>query len=113
MIVLTMTSAMFLAASQASITAPRMAFANCLKKAETSAKAEKVLLEAYPEYLKAACGTQGEKLRTALVAFDVKNGVPRARAATDAASDVADGFSSSESSYKWVAKADAPAADAN
>jgi hypothetical protein len=107
-----MTSAIFLAASQASITAPRTALVNCIKAAETSAKAEKVPLEAYPDRLKAACGAQGDRLKAALTAFDVKNGVPRSRASTDAAADVADAFASAASTYKWQTTSQA-AADAN
>lgn len=112
MIILTMASAVYLAGLQASITGPRMAFTNCLKKAEASARAEKVSADAYTEYLRTACGGQGEKLKAALVAFDVKNGVSRARASNDASADVADGFSSSADNYKWLAKSDAPAESA-
>ncbi|MEO5772891.1 MAG: hypothetical protein ABIQ32_02065 [Sphingomicrobium sp.] len=109
MIILTMASAMYLAGLQASITAPRVAFTNCLKKAEASAKAEKVAPEAYVGYLRAACGPQGERLKNALVAFDLKHGVARGRAVGDASADVSDGFSSSAQSYKWAASADAKA----
>jgi hypothetical protein len=92
---------MYLAGLQASITAPRIAFNDCLKKAEASAKAEKIAADAYADYLRNACAAQGNKLKAALIAFDVKNGVARARAAADADTDVTDGFSSSASSYKW------------
>ena len=101
MIVLTMATAVYLAGLQASITGPRMAFSNCLKQTAAKAEAEKVAADAFEAYLKAACGPQGEKLKAALVAFDVKNGVGRTRAVTDATADVSDGFTASAETYKW------------
>lgn len=110
MMILTMASAMYLAGLQAAITGPRIAFTNCLKKAEVSAKAEKIAPDAYAEYLRAACGAQGDRLKSALVAFDVKNGVSRTRASNDASMDVTDGFTASAKTYKYAASAEAPAA---
>ena len=107
MIMLTMASAIYLAGLQASITAPRMAFVNCLKQAATKAEAEKVAPDAFDAYLRAACTSQGEKLKSALVAFDVKNGVGRSRAVSDAAADVSDSFDSSTRAYKWRQQAEA------
>jgi len=101
MIVLTMAAAVLLAGLQASITGPRLAFSNCLKQTAAKAETEKVTPDAFEAYLKAACGPQGEKLKAALVAFDVKNGVGRARAVTDANADVTDGFTASIETYKW------------
>ncbi|MEO6359931.1 MAG: hypothetical protein ABIO43_05070 [Sphingomicrobium sp.] len=112
MIILTMASAMYLAGLQAAITGPRIAFTNCLKKAEASAKTEKIAPDAYADYLRAACGTQGDRLKAALVAFDVKNGVSRTRASNDASTDVTDGFTSSAQTYKYSASA-ASKAEAN
>jgi len=108
MMLMTMASAIYLAGLQASITAPRIAFGDCLKKAETSAKTDKVAADAYADYLRTMCGAQGDRLKAALVAFDVKNGVSRNRASTDAAADVADGFSASAEAYKYRASAEAP-----
>lgn len=113
MIMLTMATAMSLAGLQASITAPRIAFSKCLEQAQAKAKAEKVGADAYADYLRAACGAQGEKLKAALMAFDVKNGVRRAQAAADAGRDVTEGFTSSAESYKWSTSADTQSAAAN
>jgi hypothetical protein len=109
---MTMASAMYLAGLQASITVPRIAFNNCLKKAEASAKAEKVGADNYADYLRNACAAEGNRLKTALIAFDVKNGVARGRAAADAENDITEGFASSASTYKWQASQNKPA-DAN
>lgn len=113
MIILTMATAMSLAALQASITGPRIAFSNCIEKAQEKAKAEKVAAEAYADYLRAACGPQAEKLKSALIAFDVKNGIGRSRAAADASRDVTEGFTSSAESYKYQTSAQATTAAAN
>ena len=112
MIGLTIASAVYLAGLQASITGPRMAFGNCLKQAEASAKAQKVSLDAYADFLRTACSAQGDKLKAALVAFDVKNGVGRSRASNDAAADVTEQFSASQENYEWISKTEAKAAAA-
>lgn len=109
MIILTMASAMYLAGLQAAIMGPRIAFTNCLKKAEASAKAEKIGADAFADYLRAACGPHGDRLKSALVAFDVKNGVSRTRASNDASMDVTDGFTSSARTYKYAASAESRA----
>ncbi len=113
MIMLTMASAIYLAGLQAAITGPRIAFSTCLKQASAKAETEKVAPDAYEAYVKAACGPQGEKLKAALVAFDVKNGVGRSRALTDASADVTDGFTASTESYKWRQDKQTTTADAN
>lgn len=113
MIMLTMATAVYLAGLQASITAPRVAFQNCIKQTSAKAEADKVAGDAYEALLRAACGSQGEKLKSALVAFDVKNGVARSRAAADADADVTDGFSSSVDAYKWRLRTEAKQASAN
>lgn len=113
MIMLTMATAMSLAGLQASITAPRIAFSKCIEQAQTRAKVEKVAADAYADYLRAACSEQGEKLKAALTAFDVKNGIKRAQAAADASRDVTEGFTSSAENYKWQTSAEAKSAAAN
>lgn len=113
MIIMTMATAMSLAGLQASITAPRIAFSKCIEQAQTKAKTEKVAAEAYADYLRAACSAQGDKLKSALTAFDVKNGIARTRAAADASRDVAEGFTSSAENYKWTTSAEATPAEAN
>lgn len=113
MIIMTMATAMSLAGLQASITAPRIAFSKCIEQAQAKARTDKVATDAYAEYLRTACGAQGEKLKAALIAFDVKNGIKRGQAAADASRDVTDGFTSSAESYKWATSAEAKPAEAN
>jgi hypothetical protein len=84
MIILTMASAVSLLALQASVNAPRNAFAACIKEADSRAKTEKIKPDAFGDYVRNACAPAGAKLKSALVAFDVKNGIGRTQAAADA-----------------------------
>lgn len=100
MIILTMASAVSMLGLQASINAPRSAFATCLKQAEAKAKTENVKPDAIADYLRGACGPAGDKLKNALVAFDTKNGIARSRAAADAQVEIDDTLDGSVRTYK-------------
>ena len=77
-------------ALQATIAAPTEAFRGCLKEATAKAKAEKVGGDAIEAYLRSACTVQMQSLKTAVVAFRVKNGMARKAAADDAEMTVDD-----------------------
>jgi hypothetical protein len=83
MIVLIGASAMVLTALQASINAPRDAFRNCLKEAATKATDERVAADAFEAYLRNHCSSQLGNLKSALVSFNMKNGMARRTAASD------------------------------
>ena len=100
MIILTMASAVSLMATQASVNAPRTAFAKCLTEVAEKAKTENVKPEAFGEYLRAQCGPAAQKLKGALVAFDTKNGIARTRASSDAQMELDDTFDSAARTYK-------------
>lgn len=100
MIMLTMASAVSLLALQASVNAPRNAFAACIKEADTRAKAEKINPDAFGEYVRSACDPAGAKLKSALVAFDVKNGIGRSQAAADAQMVLDDTMDAAVRTYK-------------
>ena len=107
MIVMTMASAVSLLALQASVTAPRTAFARCIKEASTQAVTDKVKPDAFGDYLRSACTPAGAKFKNALVAFDTKNGVTRGRASQDAQMELDDSFDSAARTYKRLNSEDA------
>ena len=108
MIVLLAASAISLAATQASITAPTSAFRGCLREAATKAKSEKVAGDAIETYLKTACTGQMGSLKDALIAFRMKNGMSRKAAASDADMTVDDYVATPADNYKFMADMDAP-----
>lgn len=110
-------SAIVLTALQASINAPRDALRVCLKDSVASATTEKVAPDAIESYLRGKCDVQLGSLKSALIAFDMKNGMAKKAAANDAELTVQDYLGSPVEKYKFMAdintpkpKADAPAA---
>lgn len=73
-----------LALLQASIAAPRDNYADCLGKASLQAAAQQVAADQYSAFASQQCSSQAERFKSALIAFDTKNGIKRARAAEDA-----------------------------
>ena len=100
MVILTMASAVSLLALQASVNAPRSAFAACIKEAEAKAKTDKLKPDAFGEHVRSACDPAGQKLKSALVAFDTKNGIGRTQAAADAQMVLDDTIDSAVRTYK-------------
>ena len=100
MIGLLSASALLLAGLQAGIDRPRNAFNSCLSQTATKAAAEKLAGDAYQAYLEAACGAQIGAFKTATINFDVKNGVGRKTATTDADAMIGDWVQSNIESYK-------------
>ena len=99
MISLVIGSAIAMAGLQASISAPRAAFVACLKQASSQAMSDKLATDAFEGALRAACAGQATSLKGALVGFDVKNGVARKRAASDADLQIDDYLASSLDNY--------------
>jgi hypothetical protein len=102
MITMIMGSAVYLAAMQAAVNVPRAAFADCLKKADAQALASKVGAEAYMDFVKGQCANESSKFKNALIGFDVKNGVKRQTAASDADLQIDDYLQGSIEHYKTV-----------
>lgn len=100
MIVLTLASAVSLLALQASVDGPRSALAACIKETATKAKSESVKPDAFGEYLRTACSPAGAKLKTAMVAFDTKNGIGRVQANADAEMILDDLYDGAARTYK-------------
>jgi hypothetical protein len=84
---------------QASIAAPRQDFTDCLKKASLQAAAQKVAPDQYGTFVSQQCANQAASFKAALVAFDTKNGLKRAKASSDAQAQVDDYVAMSQEKY--------------
>jgi hypothetical protein len=91
---------------QASIAAPRQDFTDCLKRAGLHAAAQQVAADQYGAFAMQQCSASGASFKAALVAFDVKNGVKRGQAASDAQLQIDDYLAMSVEKYE--AKAPKP-----
>ena len=74
----------------AAINGQRDSYEACLTKAFDGAKAQKLPAEALDAHLRTACTSVESTFEAALIAFDVKNKVPRKQAAADAQLQVDD-----------------------
>jgi hypothetical protein len=108
MIALVAASAIFLVATQAAIEAPTKAFRACLKQAGDKAKSEKVAAAGIEAYIRNACVTQGDALKTTIVNFRVKNGMARKSAADDAEMTVDDYVATIVDNYAFMADFNKP-----
>jgi|GEM_PF-7076226 len=99
-----------LAMLQASIATPRQDYTDCLKRAGLQAAAQQVAPDQYSAFASQQCAAQAASFKSALVAFDVKNGVKRAQAAADAQLQLDDYLAMSAEKYEAKApKAKPPA----
>ncbi len=112
MIALLGASAIVMAAMQATITAPTEAFRNCLHDASDKASKEKVAGDAFEAYARNACSVQMGSLKSAVVAFRMKNGMSRKAAADDADMTVDDYLGTSVDKYQFFASQNAQSAPA-
>lgn len=108
MIALVGATSIVLAALQASITAPTDAFRNCLKDASTKATTEKISGDAYEAYARNACSVPMSSLKSAVVAFRMKNGMGRKAAGDDADMTVDDYVATSVDKYQFFASQNTP-----
>jgi hypothetical protein len=107
-IILVGATSIILAALQATINAPTSAFRDCLKEASTKATAEKIAGDAYEAYARNACSVTMTGLKSAVVAFRMKNGMSRKAAAGDADMTVDDYLATSVEKYQFFASQNAP-----
>lgn len=108
MIALLGASAIYLAALQASISAPTDAFRGCLREAVAKATSEKVSGDNIETYLRNACSVQMTTLKSAVIAFRMKNGMSRKAAADDADMTVDDYVGTPADNYRFIASMNAP-----
>ena len=102
MIALLFASALNLAGHQAAISAPTDVFRGCLREAAAKAEKDKVSGDAVEEYLRTACTVQMGTLKSALVAFRMKNGMGKKAAADDAEMTVDDYVATPVDNYKFM-----------
>lgn len=102
MIALLFASAINLTALQATVAAPTDAFRGCLREAAAKAEKDKVGGDAIEEYLRNACTVQMGSLKSALVAFRMKNGMTKKAADSDASMTVDDYVSTPVDNYKFM-----------
>jgi len=108
MIALLTASAITLTSAQATIAAPTDAFRGCLREAVAKAGSEKVAGDAIEAYLRNACTVQMTSLKSALVAFRIKNGMTKKAAADDADMTVDDYVATPADNYKFMADFNKP-----
>jgi hypothetical protein len=108
MIALIGASAIFFTALQASINAPTEAFRGCLKSASAKATESKVAPDGIEDYFKTECGVQMESLKSAVVAFRVKNGMAKKAAVEDADLTVEDYMAAPADRYRFIAQMNTP-----
>ena len=104
MIALVGATSIILAALQASINAPTEAFRGCLREATAKATSEKVGGDAIDAYLRNACSVQMDSLKSAVIAFRVKNGMSKKAAVSDADMTVDDYVETPVDNYKFMAE---------
>lgn len=103
MIVLLASTSIYLSALQASIAAPTEAFRGCLRQATETATKDKVSPDGIEDYYRTTCSVQMQSLKSAVIAFRVKNGMAKKAAADDADMTVEDYMAAPIDRYKYVA----------
>ena len=89
---------------QASIAAPRQDYTDCLKKAAAQAASAQVAADQFAAFASQHCSAEAGRFKSALVAFDTKNGVKRAMAVADAQLQLDDYLAMSQEKYDAKAK---------
>ena len=100
MISLLVASAIGLTALQAGIDIPRKNFGACLSGALNAALAQKIAVPDYGAFVAKTCGAQAGSLKAGLVGFDVKNGIKRTQAASDAQAQIDEYFAMAAERYE-------------
>lgn len=103
MIVLLASTSIYLSALQASIAAPTEAFRGCLRHATETATKDKVNADGIEDYYRTTCSVQMQSLKSAVIAFRVKNGMAKKAAADDADMTVEDYMAAPIDRYKYIA----------
>ena len=90
MIAIAATVAFFAMTMQAAAAGQRQQFVACLKQSVEKAKSDKMKPEGFEAFARQNCATQVSSFKQGLVSFDVKNGVGRKRAESDAELQIED-----------------------
>lgn len=114
MIMLLIASTIFAAAVQnAAATSARSALTDCLRSAVAQASTNKLAADAIVSHMRQACDAPAGRLKAALVAFDVKNGISRKQAAEDADLQLDDYYATQEEKYRYLLEKGAQTASSN
>lgn len=108
MIFLIASTSIYLTAMQASISAPTEAFRGCLRTATEAATKEKVNPDGIEDYYRTTCSVQMNSLKSAVIAFRVKNGMAKKAAADDANMTVEDYMAAPADRYRFMAETNKP-----
>lgn len=100
MILLVSVTAISLTMLQGVINAPRDAFRECTRAAAAKARSENVGGDAFEAYMRNTCSVQIGALRSAVQAFNMKNGMGKKAAAADADLTVEDYAASPVEQYR-------------
>jgi O-glycosyl hydrolase len=101
MIVLALVSALATASFQnTAADSSRKALVACLHDVVDKASTQKVAIDGFGAFVETECGGAQAKLKAALVAFDVKNKIPRKQAESDAQSSIDDYLATATDRYK-------------
>lgn len=83
----------------------RSAYVSCLKDAVTSAKGANVGVDGFKDYAHKTCSTVADDLKTKLVSFNVKNGMSKKAASSDADLQLDDYVYTAEERYRYAVEA--------
>lgn len=81
------------------IDSSRSAFVGCLREAASTAKPPEVPVDGFAAYAKGRCTAQEEALKSAMIAFDIKNGASRRSAAEGAQFTIDDFIETARGNY--------------
>ena len=105
MIFVVAATAVSLTALQATINVPREAFRTCMREATSAARSENVKGDDFEAYMRTKCSVQIGSLRSAIQAFNMKNGMAKKAAASDADLTIEDYVASPVEKYKFMSGA--------
>lgn len=86
-------------ALQAGIDLPRKNFVACLHAASDTALSQQIATADYGAFVVKTCDGQATNLKSGLIGFDVKNGVKRTQASSDAQAQIDDYVAMSSEKY--------------
>ena len=108
MIILTVATLLAAAPLDTAASTQRSALSSCLKETLAKAKSEKVGTGDFEALMRSRCAEQEAKLREAVMAIDIKNGISRKDAAENAQMDVDDYYVGTGERYAAEVEAQQP-----
>ena len=75
-------------------------FADCLKQADAKAQNQKIAPDAFVDFARTTCSTAADPFEASLTTANVKNGMSKKAAATDAAGQIKDYYTERLENYK-------------